>query len=58
MLILDINPCDTENGECEYKCVHVGHEKYECLCDDGFELNADKHSCDSKYKQQKILIFT
>lgn len=43
----NVNPCETDNGGCEGGCTHVAHERYECTCDAGYVLAADKLDCES-----------
>ena len=42
---LDINECETDNGECEHKC-HNYAGGYWCSCRDGYKLKADLHGCE------------
>ena len=44
---VDINECAADNGGCAHNCANnVGG--YACSCDDGYELNEDKHNCTGK----------
>ena len=41
---IDINECDEENGGCSHMCNNtIG--SYQCLCEDGYELDSDQHLC-------------
>ena len=46
------HPCDMNNGGCAMICMRNG-TKAECQCEEGFELNSDKATCD-KGKQYYI----
>ena len=38
---------------CEHICVSTGEGKGQCLCGQGFELNNDKKTCQSKFSKYK-----
>lgn len=38
-----------DNGRCEQRCVNT-LGSYKCACDPGYELAADKRSCEGKYR--------
>ena len=40
----DVNECDTDNGGCEHTCLNFDG-RYDCECDNGFLLAADRKSC-------------
>ena len=40
----DINECADDNGGCEQGCNNTAGN-YSCICDEGYELNADQHTC-------------
>lgn len=37
-----------DNGRCEQRCVNT-LGSYKCACDPGYELAADKRSCEGTY---------
>lgn len=37
-----------DNGRCEQRCVNT-LGSYKCACDPGYELAADKRSCEGQY---------
>lgn len=39
-----------DNGRCEQRCVNT-LGSYKCACDPGYELAADKRSCEGKYRE-------
>ena len=43
--VSDMNECGTNNGGCEGSCKDTDGG-YECTCAEGFELNANNHTCD------------
>lgn len=40
-----------DNGRCEQRCVNT-LGSYKCACDPGYELAADKRSCEGKYGER------
>lgn len=40
-----------DNGRCEQRCVNT-LGSYKCACDPGYELAADKRSCEGKYRER------
>lgn len=40
-----------DNGRCEQRCVNT-LGSYKCACDPGYELAADKRSCEGKYREK------
>lgn len=38
-----------DNGRCEQRCVNT-LGSYKCACDPGYELAADKRSCEGEYR--------
>lgn len=40
-----------DNGRCEQRCVNT-LGSYKCACDPGYELAADKRSCEGKYEER------
>lgn len=40
-----------DNGRCEQRCVNT-LGSYKCACDPGYELAADKRSCEGEYRQK------
>ena len=51
----DIDECSTNNGGCNHVCTNtVG--SFNCSCNDGFSLNADRASCNGNFV--KIVMFT
>lgn len=49
--LLDIPECDTNNGGCQHTCFEKPGS-YECKCNPGYALAADKHTCESMYDLQ------
>ena len=45
--ILDINECNTNNGECEQDCNNTPGSRF-CSCNTGYTLNSDQQNCDGK----------
>ena len=44
---VDVNECLVKNGGCEHNCTNlIG--SYNCICNEGFELNQDGHTCNGK----------
>ena len=43
-LFSDINECAVGDGGCEHSCNNT-LGSYICLCDEGYELNDDNHTC-------------
>lgn len=39
-----------DNGRCEQRCVNT-LGSYKCACDPGYELAADKRSCEGEYSR-------
>ena len=46
-MLIDIKECESEHG-CQQECREVPGS-YECYCESGYELEADKTSCRGKY---------
>lgn len=44
---IDNNECLTNNGGCDDICTNTPGS-YTCSCKDGYELDADKHTCNGK----------
>lgn len=42
-----------DNGRCEQRCVNT-LGSYKCACDPGYELAADKRSCEGKYRGEEV----
>lgn len=42
--ISDIDECEVAKGGCEFECNNTAGS-YECVCDEGFALRADGHTC-------------
>ena len=42
---VDINECADSNGGCHHSCVNTDGS-YNCQCSDGYQLNADAHTCE------------
>lgn len=40
-----------DNGRCEQRCVNT-LGSYKCACDPGYELAADKRSCEGEYSMR------
>lgn len=40
-------PCDVDNGGCDHTCANLVSNNYQCSCMDGYELDADGHTCDA-----------
>ena len=40
----DINECLSNNGGCHQNC-HDSDGSYTCSCNDGYQLNSDRHTC-------------
>ena len=51
MFYIDTNQCNTDNGGCQHVC-RDRIPGYECFCDNGYVLDADKHSCNGKWNVQ------
>ena len=46
--VLDINECDTNNGDCHQNCTNTDGSYY-CECNDGYYLDvADNKTCHRK----------
>ena len=43
----DIDECATSNGGCQHVCKN-NDGSHQCLCNGGYTLGADKHSCEGK----------
>ena len=57
----DVDECALEPGQsglrCAYRCVNLAHD-YFCVCESGYRLNEDGHSCDGEeYKNKYYLSF-
>ena len=47
-IVLDIDECTNSNGGCHHDCKNtVG--SYHCLCQSGYILGANGHSCQGSY---------
>lgn len=46
-----------DNGRCEQRCVNT-LGSYKCACDPGYELAADKRSCEGKYREKLPALLT
>jgi len=44
---IDINECETRNGDCEQECVNTGGS-YGCSCRAGYFLAMDNMTCSGK----------
>ena len=52
--VIDINECQREPSPCDQKCTNtVG--SYTCKCKPGYQLNANKRSCDGKLQTLVVL---
>ena len=40
----DINECATNNGGCSHMCENT-YGDYKCVCNDGYVLHSDLHTC-------------
>lgn len=48
-LLLEMDECSRpDNGNCEQRCLNT-LGSYRCACDPGYELAADKHTCESEF---------
>lgn len=45
-----------DNGRCEQRCVNT-LGSYKCACDPGYELAADKRSCEGIYGKRFHQVF-
>ena len=46
-ILTDINECEEDNGDCEFKCINtVG--SYHCDCPEGMAQGEDKYTCKGK----------
>ena len=48
VVYVDINECDSANGQCEQICTNTDGS-YECSCRTTFFLSNDKHTCTGEY---------
>ena len=51
---IDVNECELNNGDCEYKCSNEPGG-YSCTCPIGFQLTPDERNCTGKYKRFNVL---
>ena len=49
-MLIDVNPCDTENGGCEHMCENI-RGKATCSCLSG-KLNTDEKNCDDGKRKE------
>ncbi|KAI9589328.1 putative vitellogenin receptor [Glossina fuscipes] len=54
---VDINECEETFGICSQKCRNFPG-KFECFCDNGYLLQADKFTCKARMEEKPILIYT
>ena len=52
---VDINECDTDNGGCNQTCTNT-HGSFQCSCEEGFTLAADKLDCDGEFDLSTVAI--
>ena len=43
-----MNECAFENGGCMHECLDT-LQSYQCICNDGYTLDKDGHSCYGKF---------
>jgi len=46
-VIIETDPCKTDNGRCEQKCVNYGGQAI-CQCYAGFKLTSDGKTCEGQ----------
>ena len=42
--VSDVNECAVDNAGCQQVCTNIPGS-YMCSCNDGFQLDEDKHNC-------------
>ena len=53
-IMVDINECDTNNGDCSQNCINTDGS-YHCECDDGYYLDeTDSKTC---YRKQPSYVY-
>uniref|UniRef100_A0A1A9W8J7 EGF-like domain-containing protein n=1 Tax=Glossina brevipalpis TaxID=37001 RepID=A0A1A9W8J7_9MUSC len=56
-MCVDINECEETYGICSQKCRNFPGT-FQCICDDGYVLNADKLSCSALSEEEALLFYT
>lgn len=51
---IDENECATDNGGCQHSCLN-NFGSYQCICDTGYLLNEDMHTCSELKCSQYIV---
>lgn len=55
-LLLEMDECSRpDNGNCKQRCLNT-LGSYRCACDPGYELAADKHTCESEFTAWLLIL--